>query len=91
MNFLQNLLDKGRAAATLGVFVLAITTVHVEFNRVSARSHPLVKRFLQGTRRINPPHRLLTPIWELQVVLDELSAPPFEPLDKIDSFHVDDH
>ena len=75
---------KRRATTILRVFEAAIVKVHIGFNRVSARSHPLVKRILQGARRINPPARRPTPTWESQVVLDRLLAPPFEPLDRID-------
>lgn len=88
LEFLQDLLDKGRAAATLGVFAAAIATGHVGFHDFSARNHPLVKRFLRGARRINPPSRRVTPAWELQVVLDGLSSPPFEPFDRADISHV---
>ena len=41
-----------------------------------------MKRFLRGARRLRPPVRRALPSWELQVVLDGLSKPPFEPLDQ---------
>lgn len=72
LEFLQDLLDKGRAASTLGVFAAAITTGHMGFGEFSAHNHPLVKRFLRGARRIRPPSRQVAPVWELQVVLDGL-------------------
>ncbi|KAK7910458.1 hypothetical protein WMY93_015142 [Mugilogobius chulae] len=82
LEFLQNLLEKGRAASTLAVFASAIVTGHRGFAGYTARTHPLVKRFLRGALRSRPPLRRAPPCWELQVVLDGLSGPPFEPLER---------
>lgn len=82
LEFLQGLLDSGRAASTLGVFASAITTGHQGFGRYSARSHPLIKRFLRGAYRVRPPPRQGVPPWDLQTVLDGLVGPPFEPLEQ---------
>lgn len=84
LEFLQGLLDSGRSASTLGVFASAITAGHQGFGRFSARSHPLVKRFLKGACRLRPPPRQVVPPWDLQTVLDGLEGPPFEPLEKTD-------
>lgn len=81
LEFLQGLLDSGRSVSTLRVFASAITSGHQGFGRFSACSHPLVKRFLRGARRMRPPPRQIVPPWDLQTVLDGLEGPPFEPLD----------
>lgn len=43
-------------------------------------SHPDVTRFLKGVSQVNPSvvHRF--PSWDLQLVLDALTKPPFEPM-----------
>ncbi|KAK7915521.1 hypothetical protein WMY93_011282 [Mugilogobius chulae] len=64
------------------VFASAIVTGHRGFAGYTARTHPLVKRFLRGALRSRPPLRRAPPCWELQVVLDGLSGPPFEPLER---------
>ena len=45
--------------------------------------HPLVTRFLRGTRRLRPGMRPRVPVWDLAVVLAALSEPPFEPLTEV--------
>lgn len=40
---------------------------------------------MKGTRRILPLSRLLSPSWDLDLVLDALSRAPFKPLDMIDT------
>uniref|UniRef100_A0AAV2LM58 Tyr recombinase domain-containing protein n=1 Tax=Knipowitschia caucasica TaxID=637954 RepID=A0AAV2LM58_KNICA len=79
LGFLQELFDKGRAVATLAVFAAAITSGHDGFGGFTARSHPLIKRFLRGARRRRPPLQRTPPVWDLRVVLRGLSGSPFEP------------
>uniref|UniRef100_A0AAV2K2P3 ribonuclease H n=1 Tax=Knipowitschia caucasica TaxID=637954 RepID=A0AAV2K2P3_KNICA len=79
LGLLQELFDKGRAVTTLAVFAAAITSGHDGFGGFTARSHPLVKRFLRGARRRRPPLQRMPPVWDLRVVLRGLSGPPFEP------------
>ncbi|KAK7930436.1 hypothetical protein WMY93_006831 [Mugilogobius chulae] len=57
LGFLQGLLVKGRSASTLGVFASAIASGHTGFGGFSAHNHPLIKRFLRGALRLNPPSR----------------------------------
>ncbi|KAK7930434.1 hypothetical protein WMY93_006829 [Mugilogobius chulae] len=80
LGFLQGLLVKGRSASTLGVFASAIASGHTGFGGFSAHNHPLIKRFLRGALRLNPPSRHSTAPWDLQVVLEGLLGPPFKPL-----------
>uniref|UniRef100_A0AAV2IU46 ribonuclease H n=1 Tax=Knipowitschia caucasica TaxID=637954 RepID=A0AAV2IU46_KNICA len=49
------------------------------FGGFTARSHPLIKRFLRGARRRRPPLQRTPPVWDLRVVLRGLSGSPFEP------------
>lgn len=88
LSFLQALMEKGRAAATLGVFAAAITSGHMGFGTHTARSHPLVKRFLRGVRRLRSPRRCQVPTWDIQTVLKGLSGPPFEPIHRAEICHL---
>ncbi|KAL0204602.1 hypothetical protein M9458_002620, partial [Cirrhinus mrigala] len=80
ISFLQELLDKGRSPSTLKVYVAAITASHAPIAGQSVGRNNLVVRFLKGSRRLNPPHPLTVPTWDLSMVLRVLKGPPFEPL-----------
>ncbi|XP_063079934.1 uncharacterized protein LOC134469834 [Engraulis encrasicolus] len=80
---LQSLLDKGKAFSTIKVYLAAISACHVGFDGASVGKHPLVSRFMKGVRRLRPPTKQTFPSWDLSVVLDELSEPPFEPMENI--------
>lgn len=78
--FLQHLLEKGLAFSTIKVYAAAVSAGHAGFDGMTVFSHPLVKRFLRGARRVRPVTRVLTPRWDLPTVLRGLSREPFEPL-----------
>ncbi|KAI2651221.1 hypothetical protein H4Q32_019259 [Labeo rohita] len=80
LSFLQELLDKGRSPFTLKFYVAAITASHAPIAGQSVRRNNLVVRFLKGSRRLNPPHPLTIPTWDLSTVLRALKGPPFERL-----------
>ncbi len=82
--FLQELLDKGRAFSTVKVYLAAISACHVGIDRNTIGQHPLVCRFMRDARRLNRVSKPLIPPWDLSVVLNALSQPPFEPVDNID-------
>lgn len=81
---LQELLDKGRAFSTVKVCLSAISACHVGLDSGTISQHPLICQFMRGARRLRPVTKSLMPSWDLTVVLDALSQPPFEPLDGID-------
>ncbi|CAM4736218.1 unnamed protein product, partial [Leuciscus chuanchicus] len=70
--FLQELLDKGRAFST--VYLAAISACHVGIDRNTIGQHLLVCR-------VSKP---LIPPWDLSVVLNALSQPPFEPIESVE-------
>ncbi|XP_038128389.1 uncharacterized protein LOC119774782 [Cyprinodon tularosa] len=74
------LIDKGKAFSTVKVYLAAIAACHIGFGDKTASQHPLVSRFMKGTRRLLPISRPLLPPWDLSVVLEGLKGPPFEPL-----------
>ena len=78
--FLQHLLEKGLAFSTIKVYAAAVSAGHAGCDGGPIFSHPLVKRFLRGARRVRPVSCVLTPRWDLPTVLRGLSRNPFEPL-----------
>ncbi|XP_069820999.1 uncharacterized protein [Dendropsophus ebraccatus] len=77
--FLQAGLDAGLALSSLKGQVSALS---VFFQRPLA-SVPQVRTFLQGVARIAPPYRHPVPPWDLNLVLDAMQSPPFEPLQEV--------
>lgn len=84
LEFLQSLLDKGRSPSTLKVYVAAISCHHARVDGFTVGSHSLVSLFLRGARRLKPPKFHRVPSWDLNIVLDALGRPPFEPLEQAD-------
>lgn len=88
INYLQSLLDKGLAFHTIKSRVSSIAANHYHFSMKLGLPEtlikvPLVKNFLKGVLLRNPPKRDLVPAWDLPLVLDVLSKPPFEPMEDI--------
>lgn len=84
LSFLQDLLEKGKAFSTIKVFLAAISACHIGFEGKPVGQHPLVCRFMKGARRSLPVSKPLSPTWDLSMVLEAISAPPFEPLAEVD-------
>lgn len=84
LSFLQDLLDKGRAASTLKVYLAAIGACHIGFDNKSVGHHPIVARFMKGARKKSRVSKPRAPPWDLALVLDALCQPPFEPLGRMD-------
>ncbi|KAK0136957.1 hypothetical protein N1851_026823 [Merluccius polli] len=76
LEFLQSLLDSGRSHSTLRVYVAAISSRHEGVDG-------LVSLFLRGALRLRPPRTLRAPAWDLPLVLEAMSLPPFEPLTQV--------
>ena len=88
LSFLQDLIDKHRAFSPIKVYLAAIAACHVGFEGKTASQHPLVCRFMKGTRSLLPVSRSLVPLWDLAVVLNGLKMTPFEPLEGADMKHL---
>lgn len=84
LTFLQELLDKNKSFSTIKVYLAAISACHVGFGDKTAGQHPLIRQFMKGARRLRPVSKPLAPPWDLPMVLDTLSRPPFEPLEQLD-------
>uniref|UniRef100_A0A803JB94 Core-binding (CB) domain-containing protein n=1 Tax=Xenopus tropicalis TaxID=8364 RepID=A0A803JB94_XENTR len=79
VNFLQSGLEKDLSLATLKVQISALSAL----TKVKWADQPLVSRFLQGVKRLKPQVRPVVPSWDLNLVLQALVEPPFEPLESI--------
>ena len=76
---LQFLLDSGCSYSTLKVYVAAISSLHDRVDGAMVGRHRLVSLFLRGALRLRPPTAMRAPAWDLPLVLEALSLPPFEP------------
>ncbi|KAI2668522.1 Transposon Tf2-11 polyprotein [Labeo rohita] len=83
LEFLQDRLPAGLTHSTLKVYVAAIAAYHAPLGGLSMGKNPLVTRFLCGALTLRPPVRPRIPTWDLSVVLEALSRPPFEPIEEI--------
>ena len=66
------------------MYLAAILSCHVGFGDKTAGQHPLVCQFMKGARRLRPVSRSLAAPWDLSLVPDALSRPPFEPLHQVE-------
>ena len=78
--YLQSLYVGGSAASTVKVHAAAIAAYHVSWDGETVLSSRAGALFLKGVARARPPSRPLVPSWDLGVVLEMLSRPPYEPL-----------
>ena len=83
LEFLQSLLDSGHSHSTLKVYMAAISAQRVGVDGATVGRHRLVSLFLRGALRQRPPSTPRAPAWDLPLVLDALSSPPFEPLAQV--------
>ncbi|GAA6106202.1 uncharacterized protein LOC125138511, partial [Tachysurus ichikawai] len=83
LGFLQDLIDRGRTFSTIKVYLVAIVACHTGFGNTTVGQHPLIRRFMKGTRRALPVTRSVVPDWNLSMVLEVLAQQPFEPLGDI--------
>ena len=84
LTFLQDRLDLGNAFSTIKVYLAAISACHLGFDGKTVGKQPLVCQFIKGALRDHPVSRSLFPTWDLVLVLDSLSRPPFEPLETVE-------
>ncbi|KAK0151644.1 hypothetical protein N1851_007054 [Merluccius polli] len=73
----------GRSHSTLRVYVAAISSRHEGVDGATVGCHRLVSLFLRGVLRLCPPRTLRAPAWDLPLVLEAMSLPPFEPLTQV--------
>ncbi|CAM4608132.1 unnamed protein product [Leuciscus chuanchicus] len=83
LRFLQYRMDEGSLPSTLKEYEAAIAAFHPSVDGQSIGRHASVTRFLRGARRLCPARPPSVPPWDLTLVLEALSRPPFEPLASI--------
>ena len=84
LSFLQSILGQGRCFSTLKGLVAPISACQEGLVQVPVGQHRLVKDFLRAAKRHSATARPLVPAWDLAVVLDALSGPPFEPIESLE-------
>nr|XP_006123676.1 uncharacterized protein LOC102454623 [Pelodiscus sinensis]XP_014429353.1 uncharacterized protein LOC102454623 [Pelodiscus sinensis]XP_025040727.1 uncharacterized protein LOC102454623 [Pelodiscus sinensis] len=87
LEYLLQLHDNGLALASLRVHLAAINAFHHRDGDFSLFAHPTTKRFLKGLSNLHPPRRPPPPLWNLDLVLQTLTRPPFESLATV-SLHL---
>ncbi|XP_078514164.1 uncharacterized protein LOC144773171 [Lissotriton helveticus] len=83
LKYLTHLLEKNLSSSSLRVHLAAIVAYTRGETCRSFFTSQVVKRFLEGAKRIAPPKRVPPPAWNLNIVLTELIKEPFEPLHKV--------
>ncbi|XP_069833017.1 uncharacterized protein [Dendropsophus ebraccatus] len=76
LDFLQEGLNKRLRPSTIRVQISALSSLF-DFKLAE---HPWVRRFMRATDRIFPSIKPKLPPWDLNLVLSQLTEPPFEPL-----------
>lgn len=79
LKFMQAGLTRGLSSSTLEVQISALSAK----TGFKWASHPLLIQFMKACIKISPPRRPTFPAWDLSVVLNALSNPPFHPADSI--------
>ncbi|XP_078500130.1 uncharacterized protein LOC144755257 [Lissotriton helveticus] len=82
LKYLTHLLETNLSSSSLRVHLAAIVAYTRGETGKSFFTSMIVKRFLEGAKRIAPPKRLPAPAWNLNIVLTELMKAPFEPMHK---------
>lgn len=83
LGFLQSGLETGLASTILRRQVAALSTVISSPPYQSLAHHPWVRGFLHGATNLRPAVVHRYPMWDLPLVLQVLTVPPFEPLGSI--------
>ena len=83
LTFLQELLDKSLALSTVRKDLAAISACHKGSGDKTADKHPLICQIIEGARRLQTVSRSLAALWDLSLVLDGLSCPPFETVHQV--------
>jgi len=65
-----------------------ICTTIRQSSAVNHSEDPVLQDLMRGLQKEAPPPRTAVPAWDLNVVLEALSKPPFEPLNEVDLQHL---
>ncbi|XP_074849028.1 uncharacterized protein LOC142012530 isoform X1 [Carettochelys insculpta] len=87
LEYLLDLKRGGLSLSSLKVHLAAISAFRHEEEGHTVFVHLMVTRFLKGFVNLYPPRKPLPPSWNLDLVLNAKTGPPFEPLATI-SLHL---
>ena len=82
LDYLESLAEINLMPNTVLSHVSALSSCLPPMEGTTVGSLPLVTKWLHGYTAMNPPRRNIAPPWELNIVLEALREPPFEPLGK---------
>lgn len=86
--YLLHLAKSGLQFSSIKAHLAAITAYRKSPTQVSFFKIPVLKDFLEGLRKVYPPVRAPSPLWELNIVLAKLMGAPFEPIHRASLQHL---
>lgn len=78
--FLTFLFSKGLQYRTIAGYRSMLSSVVPTVENIPVGKHPFITRLIKGVFHSRPPKVVLTPEWDLPLVLRKLKQAPFEPL-----------
>ena len=82
-DFLSSLFQVGLKYRTISGYRSMLSVMLPQINGYPVGQHPNIIRLLKGVFNSRPPVKQLVPEWDLKKILELLSNPPFEPMNKI--------
>ena len=82
-DFLSSLFQVGLKYRTISGYRSMLSVMLPQINGYPVGQHPDIIRLLKGVFNSRPPVKQLVPEWDLKKILELLSNPPFEPMNKI--------
>ena len=76
--------EKRCKASTLTGYRAAISDIHEAWGTSTVSTNKLLSKLIKGIFHTNPTSNQLLPNWDLPLVLEALTKPPFEPLRSIE-------
>jgi len=83
LEFLQDCFLARLSPSNLKVYLVAIAVYHVPLGGASLGRNPPITCFLCATLGLRPAICTRDPSWDLAIVLEGISAAPFEPFDTV--------
>lgn len=80
LDYILDLKKSGLFLNSVKVHLVAITAFHHKIDDYSVFTYPTMKRFLKGTGNLFSQIRCPTPTWNLNLVLNSFTKPPFESM-----------
>ncbi|XP_067320485.1 uncharacterized protein [Anolis sagrei] len=88
LDFLVHLSNKNFSLSSVKCYLAAISSGRRKFGLPSLFHDHFIQLFLKGYKNVHPPTSLPSPQWSLELVLSQLSKPPFEPMASADVSHL---